>query len=76
MIIEVNESEAGALAYALQKHVTAMDRLLGSNACWPSERRKMLALFWRLRRAALPPRDDIEDCDDCREVYANDHEFF
>lgn len=74
--IEISESEAGALAYALQKHVAALDCLLGDNACWPSERRKMLRLFTRLRRAAVPSDDDIKNIDDCRDVYADDHEFF
>jgi hypothetical protein len=65
--IEISESEASALAYALQKHVTAMDRLLGGNACWPSERNKLLQLFTKLKRAALPIAPD--DADDDWRVY-------
>ena len=72
--IELNTHEAGALAYALQSHIRNVDRLLARNAEWPRERRHMLALFWRLRRAALATEPD--DIDDCENVYADDHDFF
>lgn len=72
--IDISAEEAGALAHALQMQVRYLDTLLDENTTWPAERRNMVALFSRLRRVALPLIDD--DLDACREVYADDAEFF
>ncbi len=65
--IEISEAEAAVVAYALQRHIAHVDKLLAFNSEWPSERRKMLQLFNRLKRAALPIAPD--DADDDWRVY-------
>lgn len=72
--VDITPDEAAALAHALTLHVKHLDALLGPNACWPQERERMVALFSRLRRVALPLIDD--DPDDCPNVYADDADFF
>jgi hypothetical protein len=65
--IEISESEAAVVAYALQRHIAHVDKLLVFNSEWPTERRKMLQLFTRLKRAALPIGPD--DADDDWRIY-------